>query len=438
MTTLALDPIIPNVVFTLNLFMHLRAPRSSPPYENPSNSRCAVREELSKYPPKRDACTITWCDSWSRCEYGGYELPMVSVLVPLYREGLESIHTTFKSLADQDYPKDRFEVLFIVEPEDVETITCVAHFAELLRDRGIEVKLVTSDGKLRLKPHALNAGLKLARGEVICVFDADDRFDGKLIREIVLLMAEKGYDVVQPKIFRSRKSLVGSYLMLDCFAWQRKFVPALYGFAKAFPLSGEALFIKRKALDEVGGFPEVLTEDAHLAIQLAEKEKRFGLADEKVYELAPRGWRSHWTQRLRWFRGYLTCLSRAVKAELPWKKKLALTIPFLSPITCAFSLVTWACFIAYWLTWALLPDVHVTLPWMFHWLYTNALFYWSAFLAYIGNAVVVFSSLHSVIGTEVEGGAWLAVALPFYWMFLGMAALASVFKSTRRWGKTER
>jgi len=390
--------------------MHLRAPAASPPYEDPPNR------------------------PWK----GG--LPLVSALVPIFTERRESILVTAKCLAAQTCRN--LEVIFIMEPEEADRLLKARRDVEeavtLLKDRGTKAKIVVTDGKLKLKPHALNFGLKEARGEIVCVYDADDSFPEGQIEDAVGLMMEKGYDVVQPKIFRPGKALVGRYLMLDTFVWQRKYLPTIHSWAKVFPLSGEGLFLRRDALEEVGDFPEVLTEDAYLSILLAERGKKFGMLNSEVHEIAPRSWTSHFRQRLRWFRGYLTCLNRMLKAKMPFKAKLALLIPFLAPITCASALISWVFFIVYWLTWAYLPHPEFIAPWMLSWLYTNAIFYWSAFLAYIGNALVVFSYLHSLAGTKMEPNAPLALTVPIYWIFIGAAAIVSFFKSTKFWGKTER
>jgi len=75
---------------------------------------------------------------------------------------------------------------------------------------------------------------------------------------------------------------------------------------------------------------------------------------------------------------------------------------------------------------------------MLHWLYKNAIFYWSAFLAYIGNPIVIFSYMHSLANTKMERSAPLALIVPLYWIFIGAAAISSFFRSTNFWGKTER
>jgi len=46
--------------------------------------------------------------------------------------------------------------------------------------------------------------------------------------------------------------------------------------------------------------------------------------------------------------------------------------------------------------------------------------------------------MHSLAGTKMERLAPIALLTPLYWMFIGAASIASLFKSTKHWGKTVR
>src|SRR5205814_3178920 len=124
------------------------------------------------------------------------------------------------------------------------------------------------------------------------------------------------------------RSILSEFLFIDTAFWFRKYIPFVLKLAGGMPLSGEGLFVSTSVLNEVGGFPEVLTEDAYLGIVLTEKGKRFGLVSSVITEKAPRNVRAHFVQRLRWNRGYLTCLLRLMRADLPLKRKCALALPF--------------------------------------------------------------------------------------------------------------
>src|SRR5215831_13135244 len=88
--SLGVDPLISNLVFSLNLIPHL----------SPVRAEGAQKGSLSQY-------------------------PLVSVILALYRENTEDILTTVQSLAKQSYAKDRLQVLIVVECDDLATIETV-------------------------------------------------------------------------------------------------------------------------------------------------------------------------------------------------------------------------------------------------------------------------------------------------------------------------
>src|SRR5215472_8490874 len=92
--SLGVDPLISNLVFSLNLIPHLS--RAQP--EN--GQRDCLRQ-----------------------------FPLVSVILALYRENREDILTTVHSLAKQSYPKDLLQVLIVVERDDIATIQAVNRVA---------------------------------------------------------------------------------------------------------------------------------------------------------------------------------------------------------------------------------------------------------------------------------------------------------------------
>ncbi len=394
----AIDPVFSNILFTLNLAPHLQRGSSDSAFETPS--------------------TLT-------------HFPTVTVLLAMYKEPDKAVERTVRSLEAQSYPDDKMEIIYILEPDDQQT-----KIPQLARP--IKTTIVRSDGKSRLKAHALNKALEVATGEIVVVYDADDQIDPDQIVKGVNLMEEKGYDVIQPKIIRKSGRLrIGGLFELDNFIWNKRFLPFFRNTIKVFPLSGEGLFNRRRVLDEIGGYPEVLTEDAYLALILSEKGKKFGLLDSKVVEQQPKTTMGHFRQRVRWFRGYLTCLRRLVGAKLPIKTKLLLSTAFMAPITCALSLLSWVFIAIYWSSWALRSPAFLA-PWMNNVFYSNGLIYWGLGLAYLGNVAIIFNTARAVIDTEYEPLAMSAALAPLYWLFLGVASVASFFRGTKVFGRTER
>jgi len=77
--SIATDPIISNVFFTLSLIPHFRQPITG-----------------------------------QVCENIGHNLPCISVLLALFREKKEDIETTLTSLKGQTFPRSKLEVILSV------------------------------------------------------------------------------------------------------------------------------------------------------------------------------------------------------------------------------------------------------------------------------------------------------------------------------------
>jgi cellulose synthase/poly-beta-1,6-N-acetylglucosamine synthase-like glycosyltransferase len=364
----------------------------------------------------------------------------VTVIVALYRETWDDIEMTMDSLARQTCRRDRFEVLLAVEARDADIHPLAERGVRRLRAAGIESRIIVSDGGRRLKAYALNRAIEQARGDICAFYDASDDIAATQVEHAAALMQERGYDAVQATVLRKGRSILSEFLLIDTAFWFRKYIPFVLGLAQGMPLSGEGLFVRRSVLDEVGGFPEVLTEDAYLGIILTEKGKRFGLLSSVITEKAPRHLKAHFVQRLRWNRGYLTCLWRLLRSTLSWKRKAALALPFLTPLSCSLAFLGWLLILGQWglsvTTGIALP--HASFSLVSHPVYARAMYDWAAVLFCVGIPLCVSSYIHTLWGLGMKRSIPLVLLLPYYWTFIGLAATCSFFKDTREWGRTER
>jgi cellulose synthase/poly-beta-1,6-N-acetylglucosamine synthase-like glycosyltransferase len=241
-------------------------------------------------------------------------------------------------------------------------------------------------------------------------------------------------------VLRKGRSILSEFLFVDTAFWFRRYIPFVLGLAKGMPLSGEGLFVRTSVLREVGGFPEVLTEDAYLGLLLTERGKKFGLVSSVITEKAPRHVRSHFVQRLRWNRGYLTCLRRLAGSSLPLKRKLALSLPFLTPITCSLAFLGWMVIAVQWLVelarGTAIPAVTYSL--VSNPVYTTVVNSWATMLFVVGIPLCVASYIRTLWSLDMKRSMPLVLLLPYYWTFIGFAATCSFFKNTSDWGRTER
>ncbi len=103
-------------------------------------------------------------------KYRPRDLPNYSVLVPLYREQ-EVVGQLILGLKRLNWPASKLDIKLVCEKDDFDTI------AAIRRERlpsNFELVLVPSGGP-KTKPKALNYALQFARGEIVAVFDAEDR-----------------------------------------------------------------------------------------------------------------------------------------------------------------------------------------------------------------------------------------------------------------------
>ena len=396
--SLGVDPLITNLVFSLNLIPHLSSVRTE-------------SEEKDWLP----------------------QYPLVSVILALYRENGEDILTTVDSVAKQSYPKDRLQVLIVVEHDDMATIETVNRAAvPALAAAGLETSVITTDGARHTKPYALNIALQHARGEYCVFYDAADTFEPEQIEKGVGAMAGGSYDVAQSKVLRKGGSLLSKFLLLDTVVWYWKYLPLILRCSRDFPLSGEGLFIRRDVLREVGYFPDVLTEDAMLDVILTERNKRFCILDTVVTEKAPRKLLAHIRQKMRWHRGYLTCLRFLTRANIPLPRKFFLFLSFATPIASSLGALGWMALLYKWLTTTMGGDVPGPE------ILGAVLHYWSLFLIGVGTPITILSVMALTRRLQLRSYTPVAFGIPFYWIFVGCCAAASLFRGTRDWGKTDR
>lgn len=138
------------------------------------------------------------------------DLPAYTILVPLHDEA-EVVDDLVWSLVRLDYPGAKLDIRLILEPEDAATREALARHRLPPWMRII----VTPEGEdLRTKPRALNVGLIGARGELVAVFDAEDRPDrGQLRAAARRFAADPKLAVLQAPLRIEGEGLLASGLM---------------------------------------------------------------------------------------------------------------------------------------------------------------------------------------------------------------------------------
>ncbi|MBI4425313.1 MAG: glycosyltransferase, partial [Elusimicrobia bacterium] len=188
-------------------------------------------------------------------------LPVYTVLLPLYREA-NVLPRLLRSIERLDYPPDRLDVKLLIEADDSETARAAAGLEP--RD-WLEIVRVPQ-GSPKTKPRACNAGLARARGELVVVFDAEDRPEPAQLRMSVAAFSglPPGVACLQAKLncYNARRNALTRLFTLEYTAWFDLFLPGLYALGGPVPLGGSSNHFKTSALKALGGWdPFNVTED---------------------------------------------------------------------------------------------------------------------------------------------------------------------------------
>jgi cellulose synthase/poly-beta-1,6-N-acetylglucosamine synthase-like glycosyltransferase len=115
-----------------------------------------------------------------------------TAIVPARHEE-EVIQATINRVACTEYPSELVQVIVVCAADDVGTI----ERAERAIRRLPNAELVVFDDKPINKPHGLNAALKRARGDVVCIFDAEDEIQQEIFDIVNTIMVTERVKVVQ-------------------------------------------------------------------------------------------------------------------------------------------------------------------------------------------------------------------------------------------------
>lgn len=242
------------------------------------------------------------------------DLPGYTLIVPLFREASVAVELV-TNLSRLDYPRDRLQVLIVLEAIDHET---QAAFAALSLPVGFQV-LIAPPGTPRTKPRACNVALERAHGELVVIYDAEDAPDPGQLREAAARFAADDGRLAclqAPLRIDPDPRFLPDQFALEYAVLFEVVLPALARWRLPFPLGGTSNHFRADALRAVGGWDAYnVTEDADIGFRLAARGYRLDVIARPTFETAPTALRVWRLQRARWIKGHIQTL--AVQARGP-------------------------------------------------------------------------------------------------------------------------
>jgi cellulose synthase/poly-beta-1,6-N-acetylglucosamine synthase-like glycosyltransferase len=254
------------------------------------------------------------------------ELPAVTVQLPIFNE-VYVAERLLRSVSELDYPQENLQIQVLDDSTD-ETREITAACAAKLRQRGFDVELIHRVDRIGFKAGALEHGLATARGEFICILDADFVPPPHLLRDTIDFFTDPKIGMIQTRwghlnrgyslLTRVQAMFLDGHLLLEQTARSRS--------GRFFNFNGTAGVWRKSCIEQSGGWQhDTLTEDLDLSYraQLAGWKFIF-LPDVVTPAELPVDMNGFKSQQHRWTKGSIqTC-----KKLLPkiWRSQLPIPI----------------------------------------------------------------------------------------------------------------
>lgn len=231
--------------------------------------------------------------------------PRYTVFCPLYRE-VSVLHQFVAAMERLNYPKDKLQILLLLEEDDIETIIAARR---MRLGRQFEIVIVP-DSQPKTKPKAINHGLTKAQGTYAVIYDAEDIPDPDQLKKAVVAFEHAPTDVacMQAKLnfYNPHQNILTRMFAAEYSLWFNLILVGLQNIRGPIPLGGTSNHFKIYVLRGLGGWdPYNVTEDCDLGMRLYKQGFHTGILDSTTYEEAnsrPGNWIR---QRSRWVKGYM-------------------------------------------------------------------------------------------------------------------------------------
>jgi glycosyltransferase XagB len=366
------------------------------------------------------------------------ELPLYTILCPLYKEWQVISHFV-DHIQRLDWPKDKLEVLLLLEENDAKTIE-VAQSLEL--PDFVQIVIVPHSMP-KTKPKACNYGLHIAKGEYVVVYDAEDQPESLQLKKAFLAFQNSPANTfcVQAKLnyYNHSQNLLTKLFTAEYSLWFDVILPSLQSINTTIPLGGTSNHFKTKALLNLHGWdPFNVTEDCDLGVRLFKDGFQTAIIDSVTLEEANSNVHNWIRQRSRWLKGYMQTYFVHMRDPYAFVRKHgmhALVFQLIIGLRISFILINpllWAATLSYFTLYNLVgPTIEA--------LYPAPIFYMAATSLIFGNFMYLYNYMIGLAKRQQWSLIKYVYFVPFYWLITSVAAVMAfwqlIFKP-HHWEKT--
>ena len=262
----------------------------------------------------------------------------------LYTTCNDFVEESAVSCVNQDYPN--YTVYILDDSSDPEHKNTIDAFAARYPER---VQVVRRPDRKAFKAGNMNHGLENFAVEepYFAIADADEILPDDFLRKLVPIMESDpkcGFVQANHRANPDAKSSLAQSQGVGIDLHWKWYQPLRnrYGFVMFL---GHGALLRRKCWEEIGGFPDIVSEDLGFAIRIREKGYRGRFVEEVIcYEDFPDTVRAFRIRHMKWTRGTCEFLfkeaGRLIKSKnITWAEKLDILFPTMNlPLTLLYFL----------------------------------------------------------------------------------------------------
>jgi cellulose synthase/poly-beta-1,6-N-acetylglucosamine synthase-like glycosyltransferase len=276
-------------------------------------------------------------------------LPPVTIQLPIYNE-MYVADRLIDAVCQIEYPRELLEIQVLDDSTD-ETRGVAEQAVRRNASRGVDITYIHRTDRTGYKAGALEAGLKVAKGEFVAIFDADFIPTVDFLKRTVQFFVDPKIAMVQARwghinqdyslLTKIQSILLDGHFVLEHGGRNRA---GLF-----FNFNGTAGIWRRTAITDAGGWQhDTLTEDLDLSYRAQLRGWRFVFLSDLIAPAeVPVEMNSFKSQQHRWAKGSIqTCrklLPRILRSNIPFGAKAEaffhLTANFNYPLMCVLSVL---------------------------------------------------------------------------------------------------
>lgn len=366
------------------------------------------------------------------------ELPIYTILCPLYREARILPHFV-EAINTLDWPKEKLDVILLLEEDDKDTISAAKDLdlSDYFR------VLIVPHSLPKTKPKACNYGLTHAKGELVVIYDAEDRPDPLQLKKAYIGFKKSPSTIVclQSKLnyYNHDQNLLTRLFTAEYSLWFDLVLPGLQSIETTIPLGGTSNHFKADKLRELQGWdPFNVTEDCDLGARLYKEGYKTGILDSVTMEEANSKLLGWIRQRSRWIKGYFQTYLVHMRTPLSFLRTRgihAFIFQLVIGMRMVFILVNpilWITTLSYFIFYPIVgPTIEA--------LYPAPIFYMAVFSLVLGNFMHLYNYMIGAAKRRVWGVIKYVYLVPVYWLMTSVAAgiaLYQLFTKPHYWEKT--